>query len=529
MKIYKSIVFAAAFATLSIVYSCDDVLDVQPESFVADFNRTPAELDASLLGVYDAMQSAYNEANFVFGEYRTDSYDIAGNNVVRASIQNSTMTENISELSWRDFYRVIDRANRIIISGEKLPGADKNTIAQAYAIRSKVYFDLIRIWGNVPLLLEPIKTASDAYKPLSSFDKIMNEVVIPDMLTAEKSISATPSSFNFSLTSVLAHQAEVYMWQKREDLAIPILLKIKANAAYRLANSPSEWQDMFLNQPVNPLYPNGQKIQKGPELIFSIGYQDADPTASRHFIAWTGGAKIMVIRRAVEDKWIERFPNDAAAWDAKYPGVTPAIAADPTNATNPRYFYGDWRLFSTRETGLFQSSIGTFLNNRAVPTNTTALGLGTAAIGDARLHKWNKERSGFVNNLDRTDVVMYRLADMNLLLAEAYIKTDQPTLALNLINELRTARKLPAVIVAEFGTTKDQQINYLLDERQFELMGEGKRWWDLVRNNKVLEIMNPILQQRGVREITQGRIVWPISNNHILESLGQYEQIPAWK
>ena len=80
-------------------------------------------------------------------------------------------------------------------------------------------------------------------------------------------------------------------------------------------------------------------------------------------------------------------------------------------------------------------------------------GMGPAAIGEARLHKWTKNRDGMVVNLDRSDVVMYRLADMILLLAEAKIKLDKPAAALTLINQIRTARKLPQVTAADFGTT----------------------------------------------------------------------------
>lgn len=498
---------AILFALLGIVYSCDDKLDVEAESFVDEFYRTPAELDAGLAGVYDGMQNAYNEANFVFGEYRTDSFEPSGSssNVSRTSYHNSTMDASDGSLRWNNFYQTIDRANRVIISGEAMSGASPNTIGEAYAIRSKVYFDMIRIWGNVPLLLEPVTIPADAYKPLSSFDEIMNTVVIPDMLRAAQLVSPTASPFNFSLPSVMAHQAEVYMWLENESLAIPILETLLLNPSYRLANSPTEWQNMFLNQPANNVFPDGTKVQMGPELIFSIRYDDADTTPSRQWLAWVAGAEITVIAEAVEKKWVERFPTDQTEWEALYPN-TPAPIINSVGDS----LYGDWRQFASREFGDFE------------------VGLGTQAFGDARLHKWTKNRDAIVTNLDRTDIVMYRLADMVLLLAEARIKTGNPEAALTLINSLRTARKLPLVSVEEFGTTPNDQIDYLLDERQFELLGEGKRWWDLIRNNKIFEIMNPILEMRGANPITEDRIVFPIFQNHIVEALGQYEQNPGW-
>jgi hypothetical protein len=123
---------------------------------------------------------------------------------------------------------------------------------------------------------------------------------------------------------------------------------------------------------------------------------------------------------------------------------------------------------------------------------------------------------------------MFRYADMILLLAEAKIKLGKSVDALNLINRVRDARKLPRVTTAVFGVSQNEQIDFLLDERQFELLGEAKRWWDLRRNNKVIEVLNPILEKRGGIAITEQRLFFPIFQNHIIEALGSYTQNPGW-
>ena len=500
MKIFKIKPIALLIATVGMFYSCDDYLDVQPESFVTPdtYYKTQSELNLALAGVYDGMQSAYSDANYFFGEFRADSFIPAPSttNVNRTAFHNSNMDKSDGKLTWRDFYKTIDRANRVIIAGEALVGASPNTIGEAYAIRSKIYFDMIRIWNNVPLLLEPITKPEDAYKPVTSYDDIMNNVVIPDMLKAESLINVAPSSFNFSKPSVLAHQAEVYMWLKQEALAEKALEKLLALNSSTLATTPQAWQDLFYNQPPNNAMPTALgKVQTGSELIFSIRYDATDTTRSGLWEAWVSGSSITVINPEVENKWIERFPIEEALWKAKYPTTNPALTTTIVDATGKTVvvpLYGDWRRFASRERGDY------------------LIGSGPAAIGEARLHKWTKNRDGMIVAEDRSDVVMYRLSDMILLLAEAKVKLGKSEEARTRINQIRTARKLPQVSVAEFGATKEAQIEYLLEERQYELMGEGKRWWDLRRNDKVFDKVNPLLVGRGQNPITADKLFYPI-------------------
>lgn len=523
MKILKLKPLAILLASVGMLYSCDDILDTEPESFLASetFYSNQTEIDNALVGVYDGLQLTYNNANFIFGEYRADNLfpTPASTNVSRTSFHNSTILLTDNQLNWSNFYKAIDRANRVIIAGEALQGIKANTLGEAYAIRSKVYFDMIRIWKNVPLFLEPIKTIEDSYRPVTPYDEIMNKVVIPDMLRAESLISAVASPFRFTKASVYAHQAEVYMWLKTDantllaEKAIQNLINLNA---YSLTTTPVDWQYLFYNQPPSSTAPNGLgKIQKGPELIFSIRFDEGETTVSGVWTAYNGGATASNISPLVQDKWIERFPITQADWEAKYPGVNPPLSKtviDPVQGPITEYIYGDYRQF-------ISNGNGSYLTN----------GLGSIDINNARFWKWAWDRGAITPNLDRSDIVMYRYADMILLLAEAKIKLGKPVEALALLNQVRKARQLPAVIESEFGTTKDEQINYLLDERQFELMGEGKRWWDLIRNDKVFEYVNPILASRGINPITPDRLFYPIYFNHIIEARGIYQQNPGWE
>jgi hypothetical protein len=116
----------------------------------------------------------------------------------------------------------------------------------------------------------------------------------------------------------------------------------------------------------------------------------------------------------------------------------------------------------------------------------------------------NLQSSWGANN-DR-DIIFYRLSGLLLLKAEAENYLNNPSAAIALINRIKTARGLP--LVSTSITDKITIRNLILDERQFELMGEGHRYWDLVRNGVVLEVMRPI---NGMND--PKKILWPIAQN----------------
>ena len=108
---------------------------------------------------------------------------------------------------------------------------------------------------------------------------------------------------------------------------------------------------------------------------------------------------------------------------------------------------------------------------------------------------------------------------MILLLAEAENQLGNTNKSLELVNQVRAARKLPLVTLAEFGATIDERENYILDERQFELLGEGKRWWDLRRTNKAIQVLNPILATiPNTSQLTEDRLLFPVYFEHLVEN-----------
>ena len=100
-----------------------------------------------------------------------------------------------------------------------------------------------------------------------------------------------------------------------------------------------------------------------------------------------------------------------------------------------------------------------------------------------------------------SSIIKYRYADVLLLKAEALIMQDTPDLeaAAGIIDEIRKRAglgKLPSSI----RENKNSMIDALLKERRLELAFEGQRWFDLVRLDKVEEVMNAVYAKDSGRK-----------------------------
>lgn len=526
--------FALMLSVIALSTSCNEILDEQPISEIGqeDFWKTNRDAETGVISIYDAMQSTYRLKYFLWGEFRSDNYGLlsssTGNQMnIELVLQNIT-NSNTPALKWNELYKMINRANQAIKFIPGIPAHDNNLLGEAYAARAFAYFDAVRVWGAVPLFTEPTFGTANIEKSRTDAVTIMNEIIIPDMLKAEELMTKSNDGFRFSKVSVLCLQAEVYMWLKDYPKAKATMDKMLAIGGHSLVTTVQGWEDLFYNN--TNLNGGRGKIQTGPELMFSVHYDLAEersnlgsPDANRSGIAtlFFAGVPTFYMSKAVETKWQAKFPIDKVGWETKYPNTPPAVSKSVTVTdsngnlvTTMEPVYGDWRYFACREGG--------YENFGSIP------------FGGARVAKWNKQNYNVSN--DDADIVIYRYAGMLLLLAEAENQLDNTVgivsttnKAFQIVNQIRTARKLPLVTVSEFGTTKAERENFILEERQFELYGEAKRWWDLVRTNKALEVLNPILSATpGATLLTAERLLFPVYFEHLIENPKLLPQNPGY-
>ena len=90
-------------------------------------------------------------------------------------------------------------------------------------------------------------------------------------------------------------------------------------------------------------------------------------------------------------------------------------------------------------------------------------------------------------------VPFYRYADILLLRAEALNKQQRQEEALELLNMIRERAGLSLKTMDDFTNASDRTLameDAILQERQLELLGEGRRWFDLIRTGRAMKVMN---------------------------------------
>ena len=183
------------------IASCSTFLEENPESAISkdNFFNNENDLELGVIGLYDVLN---NDALYGFNlgllaELGTDTYTTHSPSIQFEPIDNYTHTDvnSLFESVYSASYLGIARAN-FYIKGIKDVSSLSETIenaylAEAYTIRALMYFNLVRLWGNVPLETEPAENLSKIYTRASKED-VYNQIV-KDLLFAKEYLPITQS------------------------------------------------------------------------------------------------------------------------------------------------------------------------------------------------------------------------------------------------------------------------------------------------------------------------------------------------
>ncbi|KAF2326965.1 RagB/SusD family nutrient uptake outer membrane protein [Flavobacterium nitrogenifigens] len=486
MKI-KSIRYSFIAAGLLLLgSSCgEDFLTVEPKGLplVDNYYKDESEAFSALVAVYDIMgkQSKGFENMITMLNAGSDDFYAGGGGPgdgagIHAFDNYKLDKINMPRSYWGDFFQGIARANILLA---KLPDVDMSDAkkvrfgAEAKALRGYFYFELVRTFKNLPLILTPISPA-EGYKVTQVSPDAIYAQIEKDLIEAKavlpNKIDVPTEGGRLSKGAVQALLGKVYLYEGKNSLAA---------AEFADVNGTPGGTSMYgykLLTKFSDLWVISNKFNS--EAIIEIMHTDK---SNADWGFWGGGAdegnsvNIMVGPRGYERKdltladyisgWsfnpVTQSLYDALKGDPRFEStifdLRALVAADKA-----KYAPGD------QDTGYFLKKF--------MPLNSD-----TSTSGGATALNYKQ------------DTYAIRLADTYLMEAEALGGTGARAQAL--LDAVRARVGLASVPVS---------LDAIANERRLELAGEGHRWFDLVRTGKAATVLASSGFVAGKNE------VWPI-------------------
>lgn len=220
------------------IIGCDDNLDLAPQSQIStgNFYRTTSDFEQAILGAYSSLRSEFGDI-VLYGDIRSDNTKpvISGSVTTRFDFDNFSIlpTSGAIENRWNNSYNSINRVNLLL---DKIDVAEidenvkKRVKGEAFFIRALVYFNLVRIYGDIPLVLTEIQSSEAAETPQSSTQEVYTQI-ISDLGQA---VELLPASFSgadvgrATSTAASALLGRVYLTMQDYSKAETSLRKVTA-------------------------------------------------------------------------------------------------------------------------------------------------------------------------------------------------------------------------------------------------------------------------------------------------------------
>jgi hypothetical protein len=487
-----------------LVSSCN--LDYYPESAMGEdvYYKNTNEIVTGLIACYNGLMAVAKE-EWRFTELRSDNVHLesttssdANNEELRRLDHMTTIAQDkfVYDYLWVPVYSVIARCNKILSNIDNVSDADTKAKikSELLFIRSMMYFDLVRLFGDVWLVTEPISGQEALKMSKSSVDDIYTQI-INDLEFAASAEGKLPYPVSTTVSGVTKQptaeigRATIY---SAKALLARVYLTKKNYAKVKSLLQPIV-QDYGTSGMVafNSVFATSNEMNK--EILFAIRFKAGGLGIGapfvNYFAARNSGTSIVVGNgmgyNTPSDGITEKLGN-VTTWSYTS-GGTPI---DPVSATRN---YTDKRN---------QVSVG-FYNNYVWWT--------------AKF--WESPTAVSVLNDAETDWPVIRYADALLMYAEALNDGDNDqTSARPYVNAVRTRAGLPNLDV-NATNSKSTLHTAILNERRLEFAFENLRLFDMLRegNDYVVNTLNTqFTNENFYKSYTQGRGPSPITAANLL-------------
>ena len=463
-------IYIACLLTSIGASSCKKFLDEKPISVSTDetFWKNESDANTAVASGYALLRKSLNGpdgvAFYAYGDLPTDEYTTTQNRFSDVSNINWSISVPAAETGDRmmmlrrydTFYRTIDQVNRCI---QRIPGiADteftspnlkNNLIGEAYFLRAFNYFYMARIWGDIPLVLNSGNIIDAVDLTRTSQTEILDQC-IKDLTTAISLLSwEYPAANNRAVRAnkgaAYALLAHLYAW-KGDYANCNITAGSLLNQNYYEYVDRNNFLDIFAG--------------KSTEGIFEISQSEVNEGTLSGISAFTLKAPYLSTR--TENAF---FTLNNSTLTRLYNG----------NADDLRFSKG-FALLGTTDPICIKYSNISYINGQNVVTPVA-----------------------------HNNIIIFRLADLKLLKAEALAALNEFPAARILLNEVRQKSGLN-----NWTGTDANLFAGIIDERGRELFLEGHRYYDLIRLARKTGTLQFGESKMTKTDFDNGKYYWPL-------------------
>ncbi|MEM8523457.1 MAG: RagB/SusD family nutrient uptake outer membrane protein [Bacteroidota bacterium] len=476
--------------------SCSNLLDKQPlDQLTTDnFYKTEADADRAVLAAYTPMMDVeWNGKSWMLTEIPSDNTQPGGNDPDFTPIDNFTVVaDNVPVANfWAFRYRQITLANVVIEKVEQmeLENAKKDQfIGEAKFLRAIAYFDLVRIFGGVPLITQAPSFDQDLLFPRAKASEIY-DLIKSDLSFAADALPTVRTGLNLGRATkgaALALSSKVHLTLREYLQSRDQAKAVMDLGVYRLMD---DYADNF----------ELETSDNNMESIFQIQFAGCGPFG-------TGNAL-----QAFFAPWGEGITKDRDGWGSQVP--TGPRTSNPNTTILDAFSDSDLRKDPSIMTPkVFYPTINAADGGYTYPSTSPS-----ATGGNIKKYVVGSGQNiCFMSTPQNSHVIRY--SDVLLTYAESIMEIEggvssNPE-ALAAFNQVRTRA----------GLEKLNQIDKetVLHERRVEFAFENHRWFDLLRSGKTIEI----LTLHG-KNIAPHNLLFPIPLGE-LEVNAKLEQNPGY-
>lgn len=491
MKKYSIKICSGILLFTALLVSCtDSFVDRDPVYSIDSENYFNSEEDynKALIAAYDMLQSTY--VNVLLGEIASDNTLSGGesaNDVIGFQqvdeMTHTAVNSNLRDL-WNWMFAGVNRANYILEFKDKTNfNGKEQIIAEARFLRAYYHFELVKWFGAIPLKGDArFKLGDEKNIPRSPVSEVYASIE-DDLEYAIANLSVVaPQTGRATKGAAQALLGKAYLYQDKFDEAAVVLEDLIVDDNYSLVTN---YNTIFENSGEN-----------GTESVFEVQYSDAEGAGFGCLQCSEGNV-------AVGFNGIRNYSGPL--FDSGYSFNV------PTQEAFDAFEVGDNRrdasiLDIVTFAAANSATYGTgykhtgFFNRKYLPRQ------GDANIGDQNLTNPNNYRA-------------IRYSDVLLMAAEAYNRGG--------IDDAKARTYLNLVRRRAFGNTSHDVsasgsalTDFILAERRLELVGEGHRFFDLVRTNRAAAAITGFTPNKNE--------IFPIPIEEIQFSNGNWQQNPNY-